>query len=227
MQAPEITLISHALCPFVQRAVATLKEKNIPFTRRDVDLNNKPDWFLEISPLGKTPVLQVGPIVIFESAVILEYLEEVYTPHMHPADPLAKARHRSWMEFGTAILHDILAFYNATNPVDFDAATLALDQKFSRLEGELADGPYFAGRDFTLVDAVFGAVFRYFDVFDTIGDIGLWQDKPKVTAWRQALAERPSIRDAVAADYNEKLKAFIERKGTYLADRLAAAAEAA
>jgi len=53
-------LISHKLCPYVQRAVIALTEKGVAFERIDVDLANKPDWFLRLSPLGKTPVLQVG-----------------------------------------------------------------------------------------------------------------------------------------------------------------------
>lgn len=75
-----LTLISHPLCPYVQRAAIALAEKQVPFQRIDIDLGNKPDWFLAISPLGKTPVLQVGQgrrsTAIFESTVILEYLEE-------------------------------------------------------------------------------------------------------------------------------------------------------
>ena len=64
-------LISHKLCPYVQRAVIALTEKGVPFERIDIDLANKPDWFSGISPLGKTPVLLVGDTAIFESAVIL------------------------------------------------------------------------------------------------------------------------------------------------------------
>ncbi len=72
----KLKLISHKLCPYVQRAVISLTEKGVPFQRIDIDLDNKPEWFLKISPLGKVPVLQVGDKVVFESAVILEYLEE-------------------------------------------------------------------------------------------------------------------------------------------------------
>src|ERR1700738_4748578 len=87
MAAP-LKLISHKLCPYVQRAVIALTEKGVPFERIDIDLANKPDWFLAISPLGKTPVLLVGDSAIFESAVILEYLEETQAKPLHPADPL-------------------------------------------------------------------------------------------------------------------------------------------
>ena len=52
----KLKLISHKLCPYVQRAVIALSEKGVPFERIDIDLANKPDWFLKVSPLGKTPV---------------------------------------------------------------------------------------------------------------------------------------------------------------------------
>jgi hypothetical protein len=94
MAAP-LTLISHKLCPYVQRAVIALAERGTGFERIDIDLANKPDWFLAISPLGKTPVLQVGDVPIFESAVILEYLEETQPKPLHPADPLTRAEHRA------------------------------------------------------------------------------------------------------------------------------------
>ena len=93
MAAP-LKLISHKLCPYVQRAVIALSEKAVAFERIDIDLANKPDWFLKISPLGKTPVLLVGDTAIFESVVILEYLEETQAKPLHPADPLERAEHR-------------------------------------------------------------------------------------------------------------------------------------
>src|SRR5882724_6238219 len=97
--AERLKLISHKLCPYVQRAVIALTEKGVAFERIDIDLANKPDWFLKVSPLGKTPVLGVGDTAIFESAVILEYLEETQQTPLHPADPLDRAEHRAWIEF--------------------------------------------------------------------------------------------------------------------------------
>src|SRR3954467_3761680 len=109
---PTLKLVSHKLCPYVQRAVIVLTEKGVPFERIDVDLSNKPEWFKKISPLGKTPVLLVDDTAIFESAVILEYLEETQPNPLHPADPLARAEHRAFIEFGSAGLNDIWGLYS-------------------------------------------------------------------------------------------------------------------
>lgn len=211
-----LVLVSHHLCPYVQRAAIALTEKAVPFERRNVDLSNKPDWFLEVSPLGRTPVLMVGGRAIFESAVILEYLEETQPHPLHPEDPLERAEHRAWMEFGSSTLNDIAGFYNAADEAAFNANTTALAAKFDKVEGRLGPGPYFAGERFSLVDAVFGPVFRYFDVFDRIADFGVLAGKPRVAAWRAALAVRPSVRLAVAGDYDARLRTFLVSRGSKL-----------
>jgi glutathione S-transferase len=226
MAAP-IKLISHKLCPYVQRAVIALTEKGVPFERIDIDLANKPDWFKEISPLGKTPVLVVGDKAIFESAVILEYLEETQKNPLHPADPLVRAEHRGWIEFGSAVLNDIGGFYAAKDEATFKAKIAQLEQKFARLEERLVAAPWFDGEKFSLVDAVFGPVFRYFDAFDAIGDFGILAGKPKVACWRKNLAERASVRSAVSADYPALLRDFIEKRQSWLSGLQAAKRAAA
>lgn len=219
---PKLTLVSHHLCPYVQRAVIALEEKGVPFDRVYIDLSNKPQWFKQLSPLGKVPLLKVDDdIVIFESAVICEYLEETQPNPLHPADPLQRARHRAWMEFGSAILSDVWGFETGKDATTVAAKAAALKAKFERIEASLGEGPYFAGARFSLVDAVFGPVFRYFDVFDTIIDHDIFSETPKVRAWRQALAARPSVRNAVPADYPDRLRAFLEAHDAYL-HRLAA-----
>jgi glutathione S-transferase len=214
--AARLKLISHKLCPYVQRAVIALTEKGTAFERIDIDLSHKPDWFLAISPLGKTPVLQVGNVAIFESAVILEYLEETQPSPLHPADPLRRAEHRAWIEFGSAVLNDIAGFYAAPDEAAFKAKTSQLEARFARLEARVVASPWFDGESFSLVDAVFGPVFRYFDVFDEIADFGILAGKPKLARWRQALAARASVRTAASADYPALLRDFLERRNSWL-----------
>ncbi len=213
-------LVSFDLCPYVQRASIVLAEKGIAFERIDIDLANKPAWFLELSPLGKVPLLQVGRDVLFESASIVEYLDEVHGPALHPADPLAKAQHRAWMEVGSSILGDIWVLETTQRQADFDAKVASLKAKFARIEAALGKGPWFEGTRFSIVDAVFGPVFRYFDTFDRIVSLGVFDDLPKVRAWRAALAARPSIRNAVRSDYGDRLQAFLKAQGGVMAARM-------
>ena len=220
MAAP-LKLISHKLCPYVQRAVIALTEKGVPFERIDIDLANKPEWFLKISPLGKVPVLVVaterGEVALFESNVICEYIEETQAgPSLHPRDPLVRAEHRAWMEFGSAVLSDLWGLETTTDPAIFESKREAVTAKFARVEAALGEGPFFAGEQFSLVDAVFAPVFRYFDVFDEFADLGIFKSTPKVRQWRAELARRPSVRSAVGADYPQLLRAFLKRYEAHL-----------
>ncbi|EYD76169.1 Glutathione S-transferase [Rubellimicrobium mesophilum DSM 19309] len=213
---PRLELVSHALCPYVQRAVIALTEKGVPFTRTIVDLDSKPAWFTAISPLGKVPLLRVGDAVLFESAVICDYLDETLEPRLHPADPLERARHRAWIEFASTVLNDIWRLYTAADEAGFDARRTDLAARFDQIEAILGEGPWFGGKSFSLVDAAFGPVFRYFDVFDGFVDLGLFDGRPKVHAWRLGLAARASVQGAVAPDYPERLHAFVVRQGGHL-----------
>ncbi|PAY06470.1 glutathione S-transferase [Bradyrhizobium sp. UFLA03-84] len=210
-----LKLISHKLCPYVQRAVIALQEKGVPFERIDIDLANKPDWFLKISPLGKVPVLVVTrddgkEVALFESNVICEYIEETQTgAKLHPQDALTRAEHRAWMEFGSAILGDLWGLETATDAATHESKRQAVAAKFARVEAALGAGPFFAGEKFSLVDAVFAPIFRYFDLFDQLTDLAVFTHTPKLRAWRSALAQRPSVRSAVSPDYPALLHAFL------------------
>lgn len=221
MNTPALTLVSHPLCPYVQRAAIVLAEKDVPFERRWVDLAHKPDWFLAISPAGKTPVLLVDDAPVFESAVICEYLDETTAPPLHPQDALQRARERGWMEFGSGVLHAIWSFYTAPDEAALQQQRAALRRQFEQVEAALqADGPWFAGARFGLVDAVFGPVFRYFEVFEALGEPDLFDGLPRTRRWRAALAARPSVRDAVQPDYAARLTRFLRERGSALSRRI-------
>ena len=121
------------------------------------------------------------------------------------------------------MLNAIWRFYSATDDAAFEKERAGLAAMFDKIEAELGDGPFFTGQRFSLVDAVFAPVFRYFDAFDRLGVTGILDGKPKVAAWRKSLAARASVRGAVVEDFAERLMRFLEaRKGVLVRGRLAA-----
>ncbi|GLQ30992.1 glutathione S-transferase family protein [Litoribrevibacter albus] len=216
MTSSDLELVSHHLCPYVQRSVIVLTEKNIPHKRTYIDLGNKPEWFKKISATGKVPLLRVNDDdVLFESMVICEYLNETTPGSLHPEDSLRKAQHRSWNEFASQILNNIGQLYNAKTPQAFTDASEQLRLKFERLEQEITL-PYFSGPDFCMTDAAFGPVFRYFDVIDEYLDTDLFSGLDKVKKWRNVLSERASVKQAVTADYPERLTTFLLNRNSHL-----------
>jgi len=218
-----LVLVSHALCPYVQRAAIVLAEKGLAFERRDVDLGRKPQWFLEISPLGRTPLLLVDGQAIFESAVICEYLDETRAPRLHPEAPLIRARHRAWIEFASSLLNTISAFYSAADEATLCARAAEIHGRLAQLDAAFGVGPWFGGERFGLVDAAFGPVFRYFDVFERIDGFSFFAGLTRVAGWRAHLAARPSVIGAVGPDYEERLHAFLLGRGSALSRRMRAA----
>lgn len=225
MTAPKaLRLVSHHLCPYVQRAVVALSEKGVAHERTYVDLAAKPGWFTAISPLGKVPLLLVDEATaLFESAVICEFLEETAPGvRLHPDDPVERARHRAWIEFASATLNSIAGLYAVPDADAFEQKRTDLAAKMAWLERALGTEPYFTGERFSLVDAAFGPVFRYFDTFEAaLPSLGVFDALPKVRAWRAALARRPSVRDAVATDYPERLALFLRARGSHLSQLMA------
>ena len=136
-------------------------------------------------------------------------------------DAFEKARHRSWIEFASSTLDNIGGFYSAGDEPAWEDKRPALVAKFRRLESALGAGPYFTSYSFSMVDAAFAPVFRYFEVFERVGEFGFFQETPAVDAWRSALAARPSVMAAAGHDYHHRLLAFLGRRESHLASMLA------
>lgn len=216
MKQQNFHLVTHALCPYVQRSIITLEEKSIAYTRTDIDLANKPTWFKQKSPMGRVPVLLVDENrTLFESAVICEYLDEVTSGSLHPTDILEKAYHRAWIEFGSGILQSIARLYNAKDSASFHKIHAEIHGKFRIIEGEVSGIPFFTGEQFHLIDAVYGPIFRYFDVFDSFTDLNTFTNLPKCQWWRSALRQRKSVQQAVAENYPALLVQFLKNRDSY------------
>ncbi len=218
----KLTLISHKLCPYVQRAVIALNEKGVPFERVDIDLANKPDWFLKLSPLGKVPVLVVrsddGEVALFESNVICEYIEDTQGGRKTASAGCRCSGRSTGPGWNSArrSSSELWGLETTGDAAVFEAKRVAVAAKFARVEEALGSGPFFAGEKFSLVDAVFAPIFRYFDVFDELIDLSIFAETPKVRAWRTELAKRDSVRNAVGADYPQLLHAFLVRHNAHM-----------
>ena len=221
-----IELISHPLCPFVQRSVILLREKGVPFEFRHIDLKNKPEWFLALSPRGKVPVLVVQPqstdtkIAIFESDVINEYLDEANPPRLLPDDPLMRARLRGFVEVANDLFASMVNLvYGKTEDKwreGRDAGAIVLE----RVERELA-GDFFAGDRFGLIDAAFAPALYRFALLAKKTGIAFVTGLPRVTAWAERVVARPSVQASVAPDFAERYERAMRDRGAWLASRLA------
>lgn len=218
---PSFQLISAYTCPFVQRSAITLNTKGVAYETRYVDLTNKPAWFLELSPMGKVPLLLVRDdereIVLFESAVINEYLDEITEGSLLPADPLIRARHRAMIELASACIADAWRMGVAPSEAESRAATEALRAKLARFESDLV-GPFFTGPELSLVDtASIPMLQRVMWTIELRPELDAFAGLPKVRAWLTAAEQLDAVRRSTVADIRERYRDYLaKREGSWV-----------
>jgi glutathione S-transferase len=224
-------LVSFQTCPWVQRAAIVLREKNVPFEFRHIASDNRPDWFLAISPHKKVPVLRIDDKVsLFESSAINEYLDETIAPRLHPEDPVARALNRAWTDYVPTFAEHVTGVAYAD---DEAAAKKCLDKipvAFARLEGALEKqgaGPLFNGAAYSLVDAAYTPFLQRYFFLDRIRPIGLIANYPRLNAWAAALLKRPSTHSFPEVEFEAMYRANVKRRKKWLSHFIADAAMAA
>jgi len=215
-------LISFKTCPFVQRAVITLKHKNIDFDITYIDLADPPDWFLELSPLAKVPVLKVDDEILFESAVINEYLDEITGGDLQPREPLARAKNRAWIEFASNMLGNLYMMKMSKDEDRYNKYRNLLVSQFHRIEKHLGDGPWFNGDEFSLADTAFAPLFRQNSVAENKLSVLDPATMPRVEAWAQRLLALPEVHDSVVDEFEDLYLSAMQKNGSYSLNRLAA-----
>lgn len=195
-------LIGFKTCPFAQRSALLLHEKGIDFDQEYVNPEEPPLWFVEISPSGKVPVLDIDGTAIFESAVISEYINEVNPPSIHPEDALTRATNRVWVEYTSPIYMNIFKWIMADNKKDSTSAKESLEDKLEGLEDALKNTPYFNGNDFSMVDIAAAPIAVRLAIIKELSGVDILENLPKLQAWFATILER----EAVTASYPAELK---------------------
>lgn len=223
MPTPQLELISSDRCPFVQRSIITLEQKNVPYKITYVDPYDPPDWFDAVSPLGKVPVLRIDDdTILFESAVINEYLDDISEGQLHPTDPLQRAMNKSWIEFGGGCLSNTFNTMAVSTEAEFDDVVGQLRSSLERLETVCSDGPYFNGADFSLVDAAYGPLFIRISLLEEMIRLDVLEGLQRMQTWKTSLLALPSVQAANTAILPTRFRELMAEKNAWAATRLAA-----
>ena len=199
-------LVSFDVCPFVQRSVITLEERAVPYEIEYIELANPPEWFSRLSPLNKVPILITGGEVVFESAVINEFVDETAPgKRMLPEEPLKRAKDRAWIEFTSALLVERNRMQHAPTEEEAREAAEVVQSRLTWLEKRLGAGPFFHGADFSLVDAAAAPLFQRLSwLLELAPDLGVLEGLPGTTSWSTALLARQSVRASTVSNVKER-----------------------
>lgn len=197
----EIEIYSAALCPFAHRSRLALQEKGIPFTLIEIDLQNKPVYFKEISPYGKVPVLKHGNCRVWESAIINEYLEEAFPePPLLPKDPFQRAQARIWINFADTRLFAAtgrLLYSPVPQPQAEIRKELTEHLQFVEQEGlqKLSmEGPYWLGPELSLVDLTYYPWFEQWAVLEHFRECQFPPGLDRLKQWWKTMSNQESVR---------------------------------
>ncbi len=216
----DLELVSFKLCPYVQRAVIALKEKQVSYDITYIDLAEPPEWFLQISPLGKVPLLKVDGEVLFESAVISEFIDETTEGSLHPEDALQRAKNRGWIEYASSCLEVIFTLNTSSDHDEFDEAVATMTERLTKLEEVIESSPYFNGEQFSLVDAAFAPLFMRLDLLEKLASVTTCSGLPKVCAWRDQLLQRESVQNSVVEEFPTIYRGMLKMKGGVAGSRI-------
>ncbi|HEU4344490.1 MAG TPA: glutathione S-transferase family protein [Candidatus Binatia bacterium] len=196
-----IKLYDFKSSPNCQRVKVVLEEKKLPYETVPIDLRKKEQktpQYLQLNPYGKVPSLADGDVVLYESCIINEYLEDKYPrPPLMPADPARRARARILIDYGLAQMETAYQKLRAEsmkeekdrNPEVIESAKADVKKLLQRFENEIGDQPYLAG-DFSMVDAALIPRFIRLEGFGVLPDPSM----PRLARYMQRMKERPSVK---------------------------------
>jgi glutathione S-transferase len=183
-----LTLYDAARCPYCARVRIVLAEKAVPYETVEVDLDDRPAWIYDLNVTGRVPVLDDDGLVLPESRVVIEYLDERFPePALLPADRPGRARVRLLLERFDETLGD--AYYDLRRERSSRAARDALDAALDDLAGLVAGRPYLSGEECGLADCAYVPwLFRAEAQLNV--DV---RARPALADWLGRLEGRPTI----------------------------------
>jgi glutathione S-transferase len=216
----QLELISFKLCPFVQRAIISLKEQKQDFKITYINLTNPPPWFKEISPTGQVPLLKVNDEVLFESLVITEFIEEISNHSFHPKTALQKAKNRAWIIFTSDILMDMFGIMTGDEE-KFNTCKTGLFEKLEKIEAAKGTEKFFNGDTFHMIDAALAPIFmrlKWINEF-TNNALSIKQFE-KLSHWSEEILSMESVKTSVAEGVDDAYYSNIEAREGFLSTLL-------
>jgi len=212
----KLELISFKLCPFAQRAVILLEKQGIDYDINYINIMDPPDWFKEISPTGQVPLLKADNEIIFESAVISEFINDIGNTNMHPEDNIQKAKNCAWVEFISGMTEQMMPIAGGDEKKFLNAKEV-LFKKLRRMESILGDGNFFNGSEFNIIDAAIAPIFMRLDWINEFTDGALSLDNlTKVKNWSNNLLADEEVKNSVVDGLEDIYLSNIEGRGGHL-----------
>ncbi|XP_054814597.1 probable glutathione S-transferase [Prosopis cineraria] len=199
--ADEVLLLDAKVSMFGMRARVALAEKGVKYEYKEQDLTNKSPLLLQMNPIHKKiPVLIHHGKAINESLIIVEYIDEVWKGEapLLPSDPYQRAQAKFWADFIGSKVHEVGKRIWVGKVEEHEQAKKELIENLKQLEEVLGDKPYFGGDTFGFVDVALIPFYKWFYVYEKIGNFKVESECPKIIEWAKRCLKRESVVKSLA-----------------------------
>lgn len=204
-------IVSSKLSPYAHKILATMVAKSLQYEVGFIDIEEKPDWFLRISPHGKVPLLITDEEdVLFESDAIVEYLDEAYEPRLLPGDLAQRAKARAWTAKANELLIRLHKVFDSTQKEDFEKYLRRVFNGLIMIDELLSQQAYISGPEFGLADTAWIPLMYRCELIKNHSNTDLLSQFMHINRWLEDVRKRPCYKQSVADDFD---KLFVE---TYL-----------
>ncbi len=212
----DLTFYTAEVCPYAQRTRILLGEKAIEHESIEIDIDDKPGWFLELTPAQRVPVIRHGDFILWESATINEYLDASFPgPALRPAEERGRAVMRNEIRhFDNVFLASLYKLLFEQDPADRKRLRAAVEDGMryleSRLEANQGAGPFWLGAELSLADLAMYPFFERLPVFNYYRDVTMPASCKRLRRWLDTMIQRPA-----AAATAHDLEWFVPRYTAY------------
>ncbi|KAK9054361.1 hypothetical protein SSX86_025439 [Deinandra increscens subsp. villosa] len=193
----DVILLDLWISVFGARVRIALAEKGVRYEYREENLPNKSPLLLQMNPVHKKiPVLIHKGKPICESNIIVQYIDEAWhdnSPSLLPSDPYLRAQARFWADFVDKKIYEGGKKIWTTKGEDQQVAKKEFIDLLKMVEGELGEKPYLIGESFGFADIALIPFTAWFYTLNTIGNMSIEKECPKLAAWVKRCMERETV----------------------------------
>ena len=191
-------LHSGTTCPFSQRCRFVLYEKGMDFEIRDIDLFNMPEDISVMNPYGKVPILEERDLILYESNIINEYIDERFPhPQLMPAEPIMRARTRLFLHnFERELFSHVSVLEDRQLSPDAEELKVArsrIRDQLTLLAPVMSKNDYLLGEDFSMPDVAIAPLLWRLEHYG----IELPRSAAPIQKYAERLFSRPSFIEAL------------------------------
>jgi glutathione S-transferase len=216
------------ICPFVERVQIVAKETNIDCEQIEVDIRNKPQWYLDLPGPSTVPKLEITnqankTFYIPDTIATCNFFDELSGSTLHPKDPATQALNTYWISQLTPVMGSAYMMSMSPEKENFDKEKTTLLERLQTLEDLLAEvqpNPYFNGKNYAMIDIAYAPQFKRFDCMHRMYQLNVLEKFTRIQKWSEATLSIPSVATCLNNQaFDDNYAELVTLRNSYMQNR--------